>query len=79
MTAWINVGLLSSKSEMIYLPKKSCLIIIHKNPTHISEMSHCHKHEQQSYHNENTKICMFMHYMYVGILFPLTKAILVMF
>ena len=79
MTAWINVDLLSSKSEMIYLPKKSCLIIIHKNPTHISEMSHCHKHEQQSCHNENTKICMFMHYMYVDILFPLTKPIPIMF
>ena len=79
MTAWINVGLLQSKSEMIYLPKKCCLIIIHRNLTHISDMSHCHKHEQQSYHNENTEICMFMHYMYVGILFPLTKAILVMF
>ena len=31
------------------------------------------------YHNENTKICMFRHYIYVDILFPLTKAISIMF
>ena len=37
------------------------------------------KIQQQSYHNENTKICMFIHYMYVDILLPLVKAILIMF
>ena len=30
-TAWNDVGLLEPKSEMIYLPKKICLIIIHTN------------------------------------------------
>ena len=64
---------------MIYLPKKVCLIIIHRNPTHILGLSSCHKHQQQRYHNENTKICMFIHYMYVDILFPLTKAIPIKF
>ena len=59
---------------MIYLPKNFCLIIILKKPTHILDMSYCHKHQQQRYHNENSKICIFMHYMYVDILFPLTKA-----
>ena len=29
MTAWIHVGLLYSKTEMIYLPKRICLIIIY--------------------------------------------------
>ena len=42
-------------------------------------MSCCHKHQQQRYHNENTKIYLFMHYMYVHILFPLTKTIPIMF
>ena len=42
-------------------------------------MSCCPKHQQQRYHNENTKICMFIHNMYVDILFPLTKAIPIMF
>ena len=42
-------------------------------------MSSYHKHQQQRYHNESTKIQMFIHYMYVGILFPLTKAISIMF
>ena len=37
------------------------------------------KHQQQRYDNENTKICMFIHYMYVDILFLLTKAIPIMF
>ena len=27
----LHVGLLQSKSKMIYLPKKFCLIIIHRN------------------------------------------------
>ena len=31
MTAWNHVGLLKSKDEMIYLPKKVSLIIIHTN------------------------------------------------
>ena len=42
-------------------------------------MSCCHKHQQQMYQNENTKMCMFIHDMYVDILFPLTKAISIMF
>ena len=79
MTAWIHVGLLQSKSEMIYLPRKVSLITIHTKPTHILDMSCCHKHQQQRYHNENTKICIFIHFIFVDILFPLTKAIPVMF
>ena len=79
MDAWIHVGLLQSKCEMIYLPGKVCLIIIHRSPTHIIHMSCCHKHQQQRYHDENTKICILIHYMYVDILFPLTKAISMMF
>ena len=59
----------------MYLSKKLCLIIIHRNTTHILDMSCCHKHWQQKYHDENTKICIFIHHMYVDILFPLTKAI----
>ena len=42
-------------------------------------MSCCHKHQQQRSHHENAKICMFIHYMFVDILFPLTKAIPIMF
>ena len=42
MAAWIPVGLLPSKSEMIYLPKEVCLIIIHRNPTYILDMSCCY-------------------------------------
>ena len=38
-----------------------------------------HKHQQERYNNENTKICMFIHYVYVNILLPLTKAIPIMF
>ena len=63
---------------MIYVPKNFCPIIIHKKPTHILDMSYCHKHHQQRYPNENTKICIFMHYMYVDILFPLTKSTTIM-
>ena len=63
--AWNNVGQLWPESEMIYLPKKFCLIIINTNTTHILDMPCCHRHQQQRYHNENTKICMFMHYIYV--------------
>ena len=59
---------------MIYLPKKVCLIIIHRNTTHLPDMSCCHKHQQQGYHNEKTKLCM----LYVDILFPLTKVFPVM-
>ena len=79
MTAWIHVGPLYSKSEMIYLPKKVYLITIHRSTTHILNISCCHKHKQQSYHSENTKIRMFLHYMYFDLLFPLTKAIPIMF
>ena len=39
----------------------------------------CYKHQQQRHDNENTKMCMLIHYMYVDILFPLTKAIPIMF
>ena len=42
-------------------------------------MSCCHKHQQQRYHNENTRTCKFTHYIYVDIFFPLTKAIPIMF
>ena len=42
-------------------------------------MSCVHKHEQQRYNNENTKKCMFIHYIYVDIIFHLTKAIPNMF
>ena len=42
-------------------------------------MSSCHKHQQQRYHNENTKTGMFIHYMYVDVFFPLTKVIPIMF
>ena len=38
-TVWIHVGLLWPKSEMIYLPKKVCLIIIYRNTTHLLDMS----------------------------------------
>ena len=50
------------KSQMAYLLKKVCIIIIHKNITQILDMSCCHNHQQQRYHNENTKTCMFIHY-----------------
>ena len=43
-TAWNHVGLLKWKSEMIYLPKKVCLIIIHTNTAHILDMFCCHQH-----------------------------------
>ena len=79
MTAWNHVGLLYPKIKMIYLPKKVYLIIIYTNTTHILDMPRCHQHQQQMYHNEKTKICMFIQYKYVDILFPLTKAIPVMF
>ena len=42
-------------------------------------MTSCHKHQQQRSQNENIKIFMFIYYMYVDVLFPLTKAILIMF
>ena len=45
MAAWNHVGLLQSKSAMIYLPKKFCLIIIHTNTIHILDMSCCHKYQ----------------------------------
>ena len=71
---------------MIYLHKDLCLIIIRpiviiiiRNTTCILNFSFCHKQQQQRYHNENIKICMFIHYMFVDILFPPTKAIPIMF
>ena len=60
---------------MIYLPKEDCLIIIRRNTAHFLYMSCCHNHQQPRYHNENTKISMFILYIYVDILFPVTKAI----
>ena len=39
MTAWIHVGLLESECKMIFLPKQVCLTIIHKNTTHILDIS----------------------------------------
>ena len=75
MAAWIHVGLLQSKSKMIYLPGKVRLIVIHINQTDILQMSCGHKHQQQSYHNENTKICIFIHHIHIDMLFPLTKVI----
>ena len=64
---------------MICLSKKVCLIIIHKNTANLLDMSCVHKHQQQRHNNENAEICMFIHYMYVDIHFPLTKAISIMF
>ena len=64
---------------MIQFPRKVYLIIIHRKTTHILDMSCCHKHQQQRYHNENTKICMSVHYIYDDLLFPLTKSIPIMF
>ena len=43
MTSWTHVDLLQSKSEMIYFPKKFCLIIIHGNTTYLLDMSCCYK------------------------------------
>ena len=80
MTTWIHAGLSLSKSEIIYPTKKVCLIIIHRNTTHLLDMSCCLKHQQQRYHNENTKICIFRNSsMYDDILVSLTKAILIIF
>ena len=79
MTAWIHLGLLLLKSQMIYLPKTLCPTIIHTNTTHILDMSCCHKHQQQRYHNENSKKYIFRHYKYVDILFPLSKTIPIMY
>ena len=39
----------------------------------------CHKNHQQKYNNKHTKICMFIQYRYVNILFSLTKVIPVIF
>ena len=64
---------------MIKLPEKVYVVIIHGNPKHILDMSYCLKHHQQMYHNENTKICISIHYIYVDILFTLIKAIPIMF
>ena len=71
--------LLWSKSEIIYLPKQAYLIIIHRNTKHILDMPSCHKHQQQRYHYENTKLCMFIDCICVDIRFPLTKDISVTF
>ena len=51
---------------MIYLPKKVCLIAIHRNTTHRLDIY-------------PVVISISIHYMYVDILFPLTKAIHIMF
>ena len=51
---------------MIYLPKKVCLIVIHRNTAHRLDI-------------HPVVISISMHYMYVDILFPLTKTIPVMF
>ena len=77
MTTWIHVGLLQSKIEMMYLPKQFSLIIIHRNNTYlcISVISITNKRN----HKKNTKVCMFILYMYVDILFPLKKFIPIMF
>ena len=79
MGAWIQDGPFYLKSEMIYLPKQVCLIIIHRNTTHILDIPCCNKYQQQRYHNENTKICLFIQCMYVDVLFLLTKVILIVF
>ena len=73
MTFWNYVCLSKPKSEIKYLPNKICLIIIHANATHILDMPCYHQDQQQRYRNENTKICMFIHYMYVDMLLSLTK------
>ena len=39
----------------------------------------CHKHQQQRHHKGNINVGMFIHYMYVNKLFPLVKAIPIMF
>ena len=62
MTAWSHVGLLYPKFKMLYLLKKVYLINIYTNTTHILDMPRWHQHQQQMYHNENTKICMFIQY-----------------
>ena len=64
MTTWVHVGLLQLKSEMIHLPKQVYLINIHRNTTHFLDMLCCHKHQQQSYNNENLKTCIFIRFMY---------------
>ena len=51
MTDWNHVGLLWPKIEMIQLPKKVCLIIIHTDIKHILHMPCCHQHQQQRCHN----------------------------
>ena len=60
-----------------YPSKKVCLIIIHRKTTHLLDTSCCDKHQQQKYHNGNNKIYMYIHYIYVDILFSLAKAILI--
>ena len=42
-------------------------------------MFRCHKNHQQKYDNKHTKMCVFIQYRYVNILFPLKKVIPVMF
>ena len=64
---------------MKYLSKLDCLFIFHRNTTHIIDMPCCYKHQQQKKQNENTKIRTLIHYMYVDIFLPLTKAIPIMF
>ena len=59
----------------------SCLCLFnHYSQKHNIQISpRCQKHHQQRYHNEITIIYMFIHSMYVDILFLLTKAIPIIF
>ena len=54
MTAEIHVNLFYSKSQMLYLSKKACLVIILRNTTHPLDMFCCHKHQQQRYQTLET-------------------------
>ena len=68
----------SQKVKLYTFPKRFVLLLFVETQ-HILDMTCCHKHQQQRYHNENTNICMIIHYKYVDILFLLTKAIPIMF
>ena len=69
MTAWINVFLLSVVMiKCTDVPsQKAWLIAIHRNKTHLLNMSCCHsqKHQQQRYNNGNTEINMRADTLYV--------------
>ena len=68
----------SQKVKWYTFLKMVSLIIINRNITHILDMSCCHKPQQQRCHHENNKICMFINYVYVDVLFSLAKAIAIM-